>query len=54
MKEAKNKNSKTLRSFVRFCEEPDGNPFGTKGRCGSCEATEVRDWIDEHIDLLKM
>lgn len=24
------------------------------GRCGSCVASEIQDWIDQHIDLLKL
>lgn len=25
-----------------------------QGRCGSCAASEVIDWIDNHIDLIKL
>ena len=36
------------------CEESDGEPFMSQGRCASCDATEVVRWIDRHIELINM
>lgn len=36
-----------------YCEERDGGVFLSQGRCGGCNASDVQDWIDDHIDLLK-
>lgn len=36
-----------------YCVERDGEAFMTKGRCAGCDASDVQDWIDEHISLIK-
>lgn len=32
-------------------DDRDGFPVGFKGRCAGCGASEVQDWIDDHLDL---
>lgn len=36
-----------------YCEERDGGVFLVKPRCAACNASDVCDWIDGHISLLK-
>lgn len=40
-----------LDDFKEMYKEPKDVFHG--GRCASCRAKEICDWIDEHIDLLK-
>ena len=42
-----------LKRGYGYCNERDGGKFLEKGRCGACDASDVQDWIDKHIDLLK-
>lgn len=42
-----------LKTGYGYCDERDGAKFGDQGRCGACNASDVQDWIDHHIDLLK-
>lgn len=32
----------------------DGMPMGAQGRCAGCRASEVQDWIGDHIDIINM
>jgi hypothetical protein len=37
------------------CPTRDTDDFGlVETRCASCRAKEIIEWIDEHIELLKM
>ncbi len=36
-----------------YCDERDGGIFMDKSRCSGCNASDVQDWIDGHIDLLR-
>lgn len=36
-----------------YCEERDGGVFMSSGRCAQCDASDVMDWIDKHIELLE-
>lgn len=42
-----------LRHGYGYCEERDGGKFMEQGRCVGCDASDVQDWIDSHIDLLR-
>lgn len=45
-----------LKKGYGYCDErdyPTGH-FMDKGRCEACDASDVQDWIDEHIRLIKM
>jgi hypothetical protein len=49
------------RGYGASCEIPDYEDFedhprelNAQGRCGSCRAREVIEWINLHIDLLQM
>ena len=42
-----------LKSGYGYCKERTSTPFGTKGRCGSCNASDFQDFIDQHISLIK-
>lgn len=36
-----------------YCHERDGAQFGAEARCGSCNASDVQDWILAHVELIK-
>lgn len=36
-----------------YCSERDGGVFMSSGRCDCCNASDVQDWIDDHISLIK-
>lgn len=36
-----------------YCEERDGFTFMQEGRCAGCDASDVQDFIDYHISLIK-
>ena len=36
-----------------YCEERDGGVFMKNGRCGACDASDVCDFIDNHISLIE-
>lgn len=42
-----------LRKGYGYCTDRDGKPFLHKERCGACNASDVQDWIDTHIELIK-
>lgn len=42
-----------IRRGYGYCVERDGAEFLAQGRCAGCNASDVQDWIDRHIDLIK-
>lgn len=42
-----------LRKGYGYCDERDGGKFGEASRCGACNASDIQDWIDDHISLIK-
>lgn len=43
-----------IRKGYGYCEELDGEAFMSNGRCCVCDATQVQQWIDKHIELIKL
>lgn len=37
-----------------YCKERDRGKFLSEHRCGACDASDIQDWIDKHINLLKI
>lgn len=35
-----------------YCDVRDGQVFMLEGRCSACDASEVQDWVDGHIELI--
>lgn len=44
---------KYLKKGYGFCDETDGLTFLDPQRCGGCNATDIKKWIEGHIDLIK-
>ena len=42
-----------IRKGYGYCGERDGGIFMKDGRCVACDASDVQDWIDKHIELVK-
>lgn len=41
-----------LKRGYGYCNERTTLNFREKGRCGACDASDVQDWIQEHINLI--
>ena len=42
-----------LRTGYGYCDERDEEMFMTESRCGCCDASDVQDWIKNHLKLIK-
>lgn len=42
-----------IKNEYGYCKKRDGNSFMSGWRCVSCDASDVQDWIDMHIKLIR-